>query len=423
MGNDQLQVSLINTSGRGESMINITPEERMKKNHIALMRHPETALYSGVIMAGESHVSDEMFTAYTDGLNKKYSARFIEKLSDEELRGLILHENLHVALMHIPRHKDLMKENSMLANVAMDIVVNNIINRLSDKKLCKLPEGGIFDPKYDGWSVREIYNDLKKQNPPDDGGSGGNGSGEGEVIVNGRTFSTEGSDEHDASGAEGKTPEQLKELEEHVNRALREGGMLAGRLGTKVPREIEQSLVSPVDWRKELQEYIKTSVRGADELTWRKFNRSLLANDILAPSVESETITEVVFAVDTSGSIGSEDLAAVATQIAAACETCRPEKVRVLWWDTHVHGEQVFTDDYDNIRSLLKPQGGGGTQVSCVSEYIIKNKLTPDCMVILTDGYLEDNIQWNTTVDTLWLVKGNNRFVPPSGKKLNIEGE
>jgi predicted metal-dependent peptidase len=418
----------------------LTPEERVKKNHIALMRHPETALYSGIMMAGETHVSDEAFTAYTDGLNKKYSAKFMEKLSDEELRAVILHENLHVALMHIPRHKDLMRENSMLANVAMDIVVNNIINRLSDKKLCKLPEGGIWDAKYDGWSVREIYNDLKKQNPPRPGDGGqsrtqpdesgqsrtqpdGSGQGKGEVIVNGKTFSTDDSDEHDASGAEGKTPEQLKELEEHVNRALREGGMLAGRLGTKVPREIEQSLVSPVDWRKELQDYIKTSVRGADELTWRKFNRSLLANDILAPSVESETITEVVFAVDTSGSISSADLAAVATQIAAACETCRPEKVRVLWWDTHVHGEQVFTDDYDNIRSLLKPQGGGGTQVSCVSEYIIKNKLTPDCMVILTDGYLEDNIQWSTTVDTLWLVKGNNRFVPPSGKKLTIEGE
>lgn len=405
-------------------MISITPEERMKKNHIALMRHPETALYSGVIMAGESHVSDEMFTAYTDGLNKKYSAHFIEKLSDEELRGLIMHENLHVALMHIPRHKDLMKENPMLANVAMDIVVNNIILRLGDKKLCKLPEGGVWDEKYDGWSVREIYNDLKKQNPtPPPGGGGGNGSGEGEVLVNGKTFSTEGSDEHDASGTEGKTPEEMKQMEERVQRALREGGMLAGRLGTKMPRELEESLVSPVDWRKELQDYVKTSVRGADELTWRRFNRGLLANDILAPSVESETITEVLFAVDTSGSIGDADLAAVAVQIAAACETCRPEKVRVLWWDTHVHGEQVFTDDYDNIRRLLKPQGGGGTRASCVSEYIIKNKLTPDCVVVLTDGYLEDNIQWDTTADTLWLVKGNNRFVPPSGKKLIIEGE
>jgi predicted metal-dependent peptidase len=412
----------------------ITPEERMKKNHIALMRHPETALYSGVIMAGESHVSDEMFTAYTDGINKKYSAHFIENLSDEELRGLILHENLHVALMHIPRHKDLMKENRLLANVAMDIVVNNIILKLGDKKLCKLPEGGIFDPKYDGWSVREIYNDLKKQNPQQPDGSGqsrtqpdgsgqSNGSGKGEVVVNGKTFSTDDCDEHDESGAEGKTPEEMKELEERVQRALREGGMLAGRLGTKMPRELEESLVSPVDWRKELQDYVKSAVRGADELTWRKFNRSLLANDILAPSVESETITEVVFAVDTSGSIGDADLAAVATQIAAACETCRPEKVRVLWWDTHVHGEQVFTDDYDNIRSLLKPQGGGGTRAGCVSEYIIKNKITPDCVVVLTDGYLEDNINWDTTADTLWLVKGNSRFVPPSGKKLIIEGE
>ena len=406
-------------------MAYLTDEERLKKQHIVLMRHQETALYGSVMMMGESVVEDGIPTAYTDGENKKYGREFMSKLDDAEARFLVMHENLHVALMHIPRHKDLMRENTVLANVAMDIVVNNIINRLSDKKLCKLPEGGIWDEKYDGWSVREIYNDLKKQNPPpDDGGSSnGKGDGDGEVMVNGRTFSTDGSDEHDASGAEGKTPEQLKELEEHVNRALREGGMLAGRLGTKVPREIEQSLVSPVDWRKELQDYIKTSVRGADELTWRKFNRSLLANDILAPSVESETITEVVFAVDTSGSIGSEDLAAVATQIAAACETCRPEKVRVLWWDTHVHGEQVFTDDYDNIRNLLKPQGGGGTQVSCVSEYIIKNKLTPDCMVILTDGYLEDNIQWDTTVDTLRLVKGNNRFVPPSGKKLIIEGE
>jgi predicted metal-dependent peptidase len=404
-------------------MNHITPEERMKKNHIALMRHPETALYSGVIMAGESHVSDEMFTAYTDGLNKKYSVKFIEKLTDEELRAVILHENLHVALMHIPRHKDLMRDNSMLANVAMDIVVNNIINKLNDKKLCKLPEGGIWDEKYDGWSVREIYNDLKKQNPPPPGsGSGGKGDGDGEVNVNGKTFSTDGSDEHDAQGTEGKTPEELKELEEKVGRALREGGMLAGRLGTKMPRELEESLVSPVDWRKELQDYVKTSISGKDELTWRKFNRALLANDILAPSNESETVTEVLFCVDTSGSIGNEDLSAVAVQIAAACETCRPEKVRVLWWDTSVHGEQVFTDNYDNIRNLLKPQGGGGTRAGCVSEYIVKNKLTPDCAVILTDGYLEDNIQWAATVDTLWLIKGNNRFVPPSGKKLNIEG-
>lgn len=405
----------------------LTDEERLKKQHIVLMRHQETALYSGVIMMGESHITDENYTAYTDGLNKKYSRSFMAKLKDDEVRGIILHENLHVALMHIGRHKDLMRENAMLANVAMDIVVNNIITNLEDKSLCKLPEGGIVEPKYDGWSVREIYNDLKKQNPPPPQGGGtgvgSNGSGQGEkqINVNGKTYDVSNGDEHDMSGMEGKSVEEMKQMEEGVNRALREGGMLAGRLGTKVPRTIEQSLVAEVDWKRELQDYVKTATSGKDELTWRRFHRGLLANDILAPSTESETVSEVLFAVDTSGSIGNDALAAVASEIASACEVCRPEKVRVIWWDTEVHGEQIFTDDYSNIKNLLKPQGGGGTRVSSVSEYIIEKKLNPDCTIILTDGYLEDRITWDTDVDTMWLVKGNSRFDPPKGKKLIIE--
>jgi hypothetical protein len=42
----------------------------------------------------------------------------------------------------------------------------------------------------------------------------------------------------------------------------------------------------------------------------------------------------------------------------AICGVCEPEKVRVLWWDTAVHGEQVFEGDYANIAGLLKPLGG-----------------------------------------------------------------
>ena len=45
-------------------------EIRLKKAHIALMKHPETALYSGVMLMGNSTVEDRKFTAYTDGVNK-----------------------------------------------------------------------------------------------------------------------------------------------------------------------------------------------------------------------------------------------------------------------------------------------------------------------------------------------------------------
>lgn len=404
-------------------MAYLTDEERLKKEHIVLMRHTETALYSGVIMMGESSISDEGFTAYTDGVNKKYGRGFMQKQRDDELRGLILHENLHVTLMHIPRHKDLMRESPILANIAMDLVVNDIIVNLEDKALCKLPEGGVYDPKYHGWSVREIYNELKKENPQltqeqQQLASGGGGSGSREVVINGKKVTVQG-DEHDGQ-ASPKSAEEMKQLEEQVNRAIREGGMLAGRLGAKVPRTVEQSLEAPVDWKAVLRDFITASVRGRDELSWRRFNRSMLANGILSPSVESETMTEVVVAIDTSGSIDQAMISAFASQLQAICDSCCPEKVRVLWWDTHVHGEQVFDGTSQGIARMLKPMGGGGTRVSCVSEYIVKNRLSPDCVLVFTDGYLEDNIEWNTSSETLWLIKGNERFSPPKGKKVMV---
>lgn len=409
-------------------MAYLTPEERLKKQHIVLMRHPETALYGSVMMMGESAVEDGIPTAYTDGENKKYGKEFMGNLTDDESRALIMHENLHVALMHIPRHKDLMREDHVLANVAMDIVVNNIIDNLSDKTLCKLPSCAILDHAFDGWSVREIYNELKKQNPqrkkPQDGQGGGNGgnggNGDEEININGRKVKVQDGDEHDGMGKE-VTPEQAKEFEEKIGRALREGGILAGRLGAKIPREVMASLDKPIDWKEEMRDFVSSVVRGRDELTWRRFNRNLLANDILAPSVESETVTEVLYGFDTSGSITQEMIGKAAFQLQLICDMVMPTTVRVLWWDTEVHGEQVFSGDSPNIKDILKPLGGGGTRVSCVSEYIVKKGYKPDCIVVFTDGYVEDNVAWVTGVETLWLVTENRSFKPPKGKMVKID--
>lgn len=422
-------------------MAYLTPEERLKKQHIILMRHPETALYGSIMMMGESIVEEGIPTAYTDGLNKKYGAEFMAGLTDEEARALIWHENLHVALMHIPRHKDLMREDGMLANVAMDIVVNNIIDSVKDKTLCKLPASAILDHAFDGWNVRDIYNELKKQNPqrkkPEGGDNGGQGQpqdghglpqdGNGqpqdsddEININGKKVKVQDGDHHDGSGEE-VSEEEAKKFDERVKRALREGGILAGRLGANVPREITASLDKPIDWKEEMRDFVSSAVRGRDELTWRKFNRNLLANDILAPSAETETVTEVLYGFDTSGSITQEMIGKAAFQLQLICDIVRPTTVRVLWWDTEVHGEQVFDGDSPNIKDILKPMGGGGTRVSCVSEYIIKKNYKPDCIVVFTDGYVEDKVQWVTGVDTLWLVTENRSFVAPKGKMVRID--
>jgi predicted metal-dependent peptidase len=378
-------------------------ETRLKKAHISLMKHPETALYSGVMLMGKSSVEDEKFTAYTDGVNKRYSREFISKLSDAELRGLVLHENLHVALKHIQRFKKEFKAEPMLINASADYVVNDIILNLNDRSFLTLPEDRLYDAKYRNWSVREVYEDLKKQRQDNNTPQGGN---EYKTL-----------DDHDFESSQNMTEAEAKELSSKIDKALREGGILAGRMGAKIPRTIQELLEPKVDWREVLREFVTSATRGSDEYTWRRFNKRLMANDIYMPSMENESVGELVVAIDTSGSIGGQELTEFASELASICSVCTPSKVRVLWWDTEVHGEQVFSpEDYGNLKDILKPQGGGGTMVSCVSDYINAKKVNSEAVIVFTDGYLEADIKWYISVPTLWLVTQAKDFTPPSGK-------
>lgn len=398
----------------------ITEEQRIKKGHIALMKHPETALWGGVMMMGATEVVDEAITAYTDGINKKYGRTFLQTIcpTQAEVNGLILHENLHIGLRHHLHGADMFKEDGDKANKAADYVVNDMITEISKKypELVQLPRGGLYDPQYHNMSMREIYKLLKSKKgggggggKPDKEGEKGSGSGGGEYEF----------DKHDFGKP--MTQEEAKEMDGKIDRAIREGALLAGRLGIDLPRSVTDLLNPVIDWKKELADFVTSSCKGKDEYTWRKFNRRLISNDIYLPTVENETIGEVVVAIDTSGSIGQEQLNAFASELVSICEAVSPDAVRVLWWDTKVHGEQLFTDNYDQIGSMLKPLGGGGTRVSSVAEYINKKKINAECVLVFTDGFLESDVVWNISAPTLWMVTENRNWTPPTGKKVFME--
>jgi len=400
----------------------LTEEQRVKKGHIALMKHPETALWSGVMMMGTTSViDDDKVTAYTDGVNKRYGRKFLQTIckTQEEVNGLILHENLHIGLRHLIHNIDLFRENRKLGNMAADYVVNDMIVSLKDKTIAKLPEGGCYDPKYHNMNMREVYR-LLKEEQEEKQKQGGSGSGEGEPQGEGSGYSF---DEHDIDGegsANEMTPEEAKALEARIDRAVREGALLAGRLGVELPRAVTDLLTPKVDWREALREFVTSSCKGKDEYTWRKFNRRLLPNDMYLPTVEDESIGEIVVAIDTSGSIGQEQINEFATELVSICEVVTPDAIRILWWDTMVHGEQVFTDNYTNIGQMLKPLGGGGTRVACVSEYINNKKVEAEAVLVFTDGYVEQSPKWDINAPTLWLVTDNTGWQPPAGKKVIV---
>ena len=421
-------------------------EVMITKAHSKLMRHIETRAMCGIFVSGTNEIVDDgsVATACTDGWNKYYGKAFMEKLTLPEVTGIVLHENLHVFCKHMVRFRAEMKRNPKLMNAAMDYAINGWIVGLKDKSLAVLPEGGLYDPQFADWSVLEIYNFLQtgrdpkgnqqgKPQPkgeqgakqpdtgagsePDEGDDEGDASS---VVIGDKEYKLDGHDEHEESPA--TTPEQAKEMSQRVDTAIQQGAVLAGAMGLDLPRIMKEVLAPEVNWIEELADFAANNVRGHDDYSFRRLNRRYLADDLYVPTMITEVPSEIVISIDTSGSINNDMLKVWGGIVSKIMENVNPDAVRVLWWDTRVHAEQMFfPGDYGQIATLLKPVGGGGTRVSCVSEHIRKHNITADCMIVLTDGWVEHEVVWGVDMPTLWAVTERNDWTPPAGRVLKIK--
>ena len=190
-----------------------------------------------------------------------------------------------------------------------------------------------------------------------------------------------------------------------------------------MPRSIDEACTAKVEWTTQMQEYLSTASTGKDDdYSYCRINKRWLMEDIIAPATHNEVVGDTIVAIDTSGSIDTRILSQFGEEIALYAQSVNPESIRVLWWDYDVHAEQVFTSDqYSNIKSLLKPMGGGGTRVGCVSKYINDKKLKADVVVVLTDGYVESDYSWDIKFPTLWVVTESRSFNPKSGRLIRVD--
>jgi predicted metal-dependent peptidase len=137
--------------------------DRIKKSHVAIMRHKKFCTFSGLLACGKVEITKDIPTACTDGWNRKYNPDFVDSLDDAQLNLLVLHECTHVAYAHLRMWKDLWKENAQLANHAADHFVNlALMDTDAGEGFVKMPTVGAQpDPQYRGKSVRQIFDMLK----------------------------------------------------------------------------------------------------------------------------------------------------------------------------------------------------------------------------------------------------------------------
>lgn len=384
----------------------LTVEQRMQKALVDILSFDEFIALSGVLMVGTRTLTDnpEVPTARTNGRDEEYNRDFVATLTNPELRFLILHEAFHKMYLHLSTWQALYAQDADRTNWACDYVINI---KLADTDACKrgdiaMPAQGLLDPQYRGMNVAQVFARLPK-------GTGANSRG-----TSGGSL-----DSHDWERAKGMSAHEAEELAKQIDDAVRQGRLAAQKLKRGDPRLTDELVETKQDWRELMREFMTTAQRG-DIATWRRVNRRYVGYDILMPGTITERVGDVVVAIDTSGSIGADDLAVFLGEVKGICEQVRPERVHMLYWDTGVVRHETYDSaDLHTLVDSTKPAGGGGTDVTCVPEYLRARNITAECAVILTDGYLGGT--WGVwAIPTLWVIKDNTHATSDVGVTIHL---
>jgi predicted metal-dependent peptidase len=385
---------------------------RFKKVKIALMRSKMFVGLSGIMMLGKTVLDDTAPTAMTNGRDEWYNPEFIFRFGDKGSGFIIVHENMHKAARHMVIYTKLHAIDPHLTNAACDYWINGRI-RATDptESLVAMPRDengnlmGLYDPKYDGWTVLRIFNELREK-------------GEGQPES--------GFDEHDWKGAEGLTEEEKKKLEGDIKQAIQQGQMAAKKAGAGGGADklgLGELLRSKVDWRAQLQEFVSSVCADKQESSWRRPSRRYLYQDMIMPTMVSESIKELVLARDASGSMFCKTrLLKVTSEMVAITSMLHIDRIHLIDWDGVVGRHEVLTSDQMNTAEEVKAvTGGGGTDPSCVSTYIKEKGIKPDAVIMLTDGEVPNWGEWECPV--LWVIANREVMSAPVGKTINLGEE
>ena len=399
----------------------LTAEQRVQKAVVTIMNNERYYALAGVLMIGSKEIVEDVPTAATNGRDEYYGRAFVDGISDAQLRFVILHECYHKLFRHLTTWKHLHDEDHRLANMACDYVINLIIRDENPDGFVELFDWICIDDAYAGMNAEEVYNILKQkrkqqQQQPQDGGQGdGQGDGQGGGQEDGVL------DDHDWEGAQEMSEEEQGELAEQIDNAIRQGAITAGKMGSGGNRAIDSMMQPEVDWVDVLREFATETCRGRDYSTYARPNRRYLASGRYMPSGVSEHVGELIISIDTSASIGQPELTKFLSEVQGVVENVNPEKIRLLYWDTKVCADEVYeADEVERLVESTKPAGGGGTEISCVNKYLTEEQISPQAVIVFTDGYLGGD--WGTwDCPVLWCILDHQAAQPTVGTAVHVK--
>jgi predicted metal-dependent peptidase len=302
-------------------------------------------------------------TAATDGRDIWINPNFWRLLSAAQADGLLLHEVLHAALLHVLRRG---AREPLLWNFAADIMVNGVIE---SETPFALPPGALREKTLESFSVEEIYEMLQRDAsklPP--------------LCLCDLLDAPPGSEV--GAPFEGLDHQRRRLLETYWRQAREQAMFIAsaaqrGGAPAGLARELGQLEPALLPWRDYLWRFL---VRTPTD--FQEFDRRFLARGLYLETLEGESV-RVFICVDTSGSVSSPQMKAFVSEVYGILNAYPHLECDLFYADARVHGPYRLHPD----TTPPKPVGGGGTDFRPFFDRVAHEDAREAVCVYLTDGH------------------------------------
>lgn len=305
---------------------------------------------------------------------------FWEGLPKEHQEGILFHETLHVAYGHLQVLDQF--NDKMLANIAMDMEINQYIPRTSLPDSCVMYNEDIFadlnlPPKK---GTRFYYDALQNEASKND---------EFAKMLAELKASGGGSDHGNWKKYDDLSEAQKKMFDNQQKHSLTEAykdtgtdkqpGNLPGGLAKRI-EEMMKKKPEVFNWKAYFRKFVGTVPDISRKKTLKRQSKRFSE----LPGLRTKRRVKIFVSIDTSGSVGSEDLAELFEQIDYVWRA--GAQIDCVTWDTIIH------DRFEYDGRLPKTiNGGGGSDVGMAIEEFNKKRKDYTCAVHFTDGYINNS--------------------------------
>lgn len=332
-----------------------------------------------------------------------YNPKFIDEISEDELKGVLAHEVLHLVLEHLTRGEG---KDKKVYNISSDLCINDLLitNGFS------LARGGLI-PDYnhdytfklsDGTEITIeninkktadiVYEELMKHLKDDDKAK----QGEDEKRF----------DEHIEGKGKALSEEQKQNMKNKWKKAVSEASAHArdkGNMPDGLGLFVDELLNEKVNWKHLLYKYLTRTI--PHDYSYARPSKRSFSTGVYMPIMRKECI-EIVVSLDTSGSIQGQELKDFMSEINGIAKSFNNLSMKLIVCDSEIKDVyDVGNGDSDDI-SKLRIRGGGGTSHKPIYNYVNENLPNTKLLVNFTDGYTDLN-DLDESINTLWVLCKN----------------